>query len=235
MCETPAGGHAAARCCLGVDRRAGLAGGVPRLARRRGRAQQLEPAARAAVPPAVPRRLLPGRGRATRPASALPGRLPARRRTRRARGLLGRGVARRRLRPTPRRPRRDHRRRRRAAHPPRTDRAPRPDRPRGDHLGRRHPVHQPAAHRVRPRSPGRPGGDRGCGRSAVRRAPLRSSSEGETHATSERVLRDVGRYPKLVDRGWRLYRYPKHEVYREPERIVAELRRARLRAAERPR
>jgi very-short-patch-repair endonuclease len=51
----------------------------------------------------------------------------------------------------------------------------------------------------------------------------------------ERVLRDVGRYPKLVDRGWRLYRYPKHEVYREPERIVAELRRARLRAAERPR
>ena len=59
--------------------------------------------------------------------------------------------------------------------------------------------------------------------------------EGETHATPERVLRDVGRYTRLVDRGWRIYRYTKHEVYREPERIVAELCRARQRGAERPR
>jgi very-short-patch-repair endonuclease len=59
--------------------------------------------------------------------------------------------------------------------------------------------------------------------------------EGELHATPERVLRDVGRYTRLVDRGWRIYRYTKYEVNQEPDRIVAELRRARQRGAERPR
>jgi very-short-patch-repair endonuclease len=54
--------------------------------------------------------------------------------------------------------------------------------------------------------------------------------EGEVHAVPERVLRDVGRYTRLVDRGWRIYRYTKYEVYGEPERIVAEITRARRRA-----
>jgi very-short-patch-repair endonuclease len=54
--------------------------------------------------------------------------------------------------------------------------------------------------------------------------------EGDVHTTSERVLRDVGRYTRLVDCGWRIYRYTKYEVYTEPERIVAELTRARQRS-----
>lgn len=40
------------------------------------------------------------------------------------------------------------------------------------------------------------------------------------------VLRDAGRYTRLVDRGWRIYRYTKYEVYGDPARIVAELSRA---------
>jgi very-short-patch-repair endonuclease len=54
--------------------------------------------------------------------------------------------------------------------------------------------------------------------------------EGELHATVERVLRDAGRYTRLVDRGWLIYRYTKNEVYRKPDLIVAELSRARGRA-----
>ena len=46
-----------------------------------------------------------------------------------------------------------------------------------------------------------------------------------------KVLRDAGRYTRLVDRGWRIYRYTKHDVYGAPERIVTEL----TRALERPR
>jgi len=53
--------------------------------------------------------------------------------------------------------------------------------------------------------------------------------EGEEHTAPERVLRDISRYTRLVDHGWRIYGYTKHEVYREPERIVAELARARRR------
>ena len=53
--------------------------------------------------------------------------------------------------------------------------------------------------------------------------------EGEEHTAPERVLRDISRYTRLVDRGWRIYRYTKYEVYRAPERIVAELARARRR------
>jgi hypothetical protein len=51
--------------------------------------------------------------------------------------------------------------------------------------------------------------------------------EGDPHTEPEQVLRDVGRYTRLVDRGWRIYRYTKLEVYGEPERIIAELTRAR--------
>lgn len=53
--------------------------------------------------------------------------------------------------------------------------------------------------------------------------------EGEGHASAEMVLRDAGRYTRLVDMGWRIYRYTKYEVYGEPARIVAELTRARQR------
>jgi hypothetical protein len=51
--------------------------------------------------------------------------------------------------------------------------------------------------------------------------------EGDIHTGSDRVLRDVGRYTRLVDRGWRIYRYTKLEVYGDADRIVAELTRAR--------
>lgn len=54
--------------------------------------------------------------------------------------------------------------------------------------------------------------------------------EGEAHVAPERVVRDIGRYTRLVDRGWRIYRYTKTEVYGEPELIVAELTRALRRA-----
>ena len=50
--------------------------------------------------------------------------------------------------------------------------------------------------------------------------------EGAGHTDPVEVLRDAGRYTRLVDRGWRIYRYTKHDVYRFPERIVAELTRA---------
>jgi len=56
--------------------------------------------------------------------------------------------------------------------------------------------------------------------------------EGDVHTEPGRVLRDVGRSDELVDRGWRVYRYTKLEVFGEPERIVAELARA-LRSNER--
>lgn len=51
--------------------------------------------------------------------------------------------------------------------------------------------------------------------------------EGEEHIRTERVLRDIGRGTRLVDAGWRNYRYTKHEIRDEPERIVAEITRAR--------
>jgi very-short-patch-repair endonuclease len=49
--------------------------------------------------------------------------------------------------------------------------------------------------------------------------------EGDEHTEPDRVLRDIRRSTRLVDQGWRLYRYTKHEIYRESERIVAEVRR----------
>lgn len=49
--------------------------------------------------------------------------------------------------------------------------------------------------------------------------------EGGVHTRPERVLRDAGRYTRLVDHGWRIYRYTKYDVYSDQQRIVAELRR----------
>jgi hypothetical protein len=53
--------------------------------------------------------------------------------------------------------------------------------------------------------------------------------EGEPHTEPGQVLRDISRYTLLVDKGWRIYRYSKLEVYGQPERIIAELARARRR------
>ena len=54
--------------------------------------------------------------------------------------------------------------------------------------------------------------------------------EGGGHTAPVEVLRDTGRYTRLVDRGWRIYRYTWFDVHRQPERIVAELSRALGRA-----
>jgi very-short-patch-repair endonuclease len=53
--------------------------------------------------------------------------------------------------------------------------------------------------------------------------------EGEGHTAPARVLRDVGRYTGLVDKGWRIYRYTKREILRRQDLIVAQLTRARER------
>ena len=53
--------------------------------------------------------------------------------------------------------------------------------------------------------------------------------EGEVHARAESVRRDTRRYTALVDKGWRIYRYTKDDILGAPERIVAELTRARAR------
>lgn len=55
--------------------------------------------------------------------------------------------------------------------------------------------------------------------------------EGEgSHTEPAQVLRDVGRYTWLVDKGWRIYRYTKFEIFRRQELIIAQLTRARERA-----
>jgi very-short-patch-repair endonuclease len=51
--------------------------------------------------------------------------------------------------------------------------------------------------------------------------------EGEGHTEPDQVLRDVGRYTGLVDKGWRIYRYTKREILRRQDLIVAQLTRAR--------
>ncbi len=50
--------------------------------------------------------------------------------------------------------------------------------------------------------------------------------EGAEHTDPNRVLRDAGRYTRLVDAGWRIYRYTKFEIHRERDRIVTEITRA---------
>jgi hypothetical protein len=50
-----------------------------------------------------------------------------------------------------------------------------------------------------------------------------------SHTDPDQVLRDVGRYTRLVDKGWRIYRYTKFEILRRRD-LVAQLTRARERA-----
>ena len=57
--------------------------------------------------------------------------------------------------------------------------------------------------------------------------------DGEPHTERGRVLRDIARHTRLVDLGWRIYRYTKLDMYGEPGRIVAELTRARRSAPSR--
>lgn len=54
--------------------------------------------------------------------------------------------------------------------------------------------------------------------------------DGEEHTNPQRVLRDIRRATRLLDQGWQVYRYTKHEIRTEPDRIVAEIERARARA-----
>jgi very-short-patch-repair endonuclease len=54
--------------------------------------------------------------------------------------------------------------------------------------------------------------------------------EGERHTEPDRVLRDVGRYTGLVDKGWRIYRYTKLEILRRQDLTVDQLTRARERS-----
>jgi very-short-patch-repair endonuclease len=49
--------------------------------------------------------------------------------------------------------------------------------------------------------------------------------EGAHHTERDAVLRDAGRYTRLVDAGRRIYRYTPLDM-RDPARIVAEIRRA---------
>ncbi|MHA6626569.1 hypothetical protein ACU61A_14120 [Pseudonocardia sichuanensis] len=51
--------------------------------------------------------------------------------------------------------------------------------------------------------------------------------EGEGHADRDQVLRDIGRYTRLVDKGWRIYRYTKQEILRRPDLVLDQLTRAR--------
>jgi very-short-patch-repair endonuclease len=51
--------------------------------------------------------------------------------------------------------------------------------------------------------------------------------DGKPHTDPAGVLRDIRRHTRLVDLGWRTYRYTKRDVYGDRRRIVAELTRAR--------
>ena len=50
--------------------------------------------------------------------------------------------------------------------------------------------------------------------------------EGADHWRPERVLQDAGRYTWLVDDGWRMYRFTKYQVYREPDEVAGKIERA---------
>ncbi|MGH3585260.1 MAG: hypothetical protein ACRDQ0_02960 [Pseudonocardia sp.] len=50
--------------------------------------------------------------------------------------------------------------------------------------------------------------------------------EGAGHTRPDAVLRDVGRYTGLVDKGWRIYRYTRFDIRDHPDRIVAQIRNA---------
>jgi very-short-patch-repair endonuclease len=55
--------------------------------------------------------------------------------------------------------------------------------------------------------------------------------EGADHFTARRGTRDAYRYTRLVDMGWRVYRYTARDVYENSERIVSEIDRALRRCA----
>jgi hypothetical protein len=50
--------------------------------------------------------------------------------------------------------------------------------------------------------------------------------EGVDHTSADGVLRDVARYTRLVDDGWRMFRFTKYEVYCEPDQVAATVGRA---------
>lgn len=50
--------------------------------------------------------------------------------------------------------------------------------------------------------------------------------EGREHLTERQVIRDARRTTRLTDLGWRVYRYFARDVYRRPDRILDEIRRA---------
>ena len=50
--------------------------------------------------------------------------------------------------------------------------------------------------------------------------------DGGEHLSPERVLSDIRRGTRLVDQGWRIYRYTKREIFTKRELIVSEVRRA---------
>jgi very-short-patch-repair endonuclease len=50
--------------------------------------------------------------------------------------------------------------------------------------------------------------------------------EGADHVRPERVLLDASRYTRLVDGGWRMYRFTKYQAYAEPDEIAATIDRA---------
>ena len=45
--------------------------------------------------------------------------------------------------------------------------------------------------------------------------------EGADHGRPERVLLGGGRYTRLVDAGWRMYRFTKYQMYAEPDETAA--------------
>lgn len=47
--------------------------------------------------------------------------------------------------------------------------------------------------------------------------------EGAGHTEPDRVLADIDRYTRLVAAGWRIFRYTKQQISREPDRIVADI------------
>jgi very-short-patch-repair endonuclease len=50
--------------------------------------------------------------------------------------------------------------------------------------------------------------------------------QGGDHFTPERAIRDTRRITRLLDLGWRVYQYVARDVYRTPDRVVADVRRA---------
>jgi very-short-patch-repair endonuclease len=54
--------------------------------------------------------------------------------------------------------------------------------------------------------------------------------DGAVHTHPDAVLRDIGRHTALLDQGWQVFRYTKHDVRDRPELIVAQVGRALARA-----